>query len=80
MVFAIQRYLACPSGPPVVTTARAVLSLPAVTVAAPAAQAAVVYGCVSMLIRLDPWGSDAAKIATRNAMLLVVWDWCKLAH
>ena len=33
------------------------LSLPAVTVTFPAAQAAVVYGCVSMSTRLDPWGS-----------------------
>ena len=58
---------------PVATTARAVLSLPAVTVTTntPAAQAAVVYGCVSMPTRLDPWGSGAVEIAAGTLMIVI---------
>ena len=57
---------------PVVGPARAVLSLPTVVIATPAAQAAGVHGCVSMSsvsTRLDPWASGAVEIATRKAIL-----------
>ena len=42
------------------------LSLPAATVTTPSAQAAIVYGLVSMSARLGPWGSDTVEITTRK--------------
>ena len=45
------------------------MSLPAVTFPTPAAQAAVVYVCVSGSTRLDPWGSGVVEITTRNVIL-----------
>ena len=45
------------------------LSLPAVPVTTPAAQAAVVYGCVSMSTRPDSLGSGAVRTATRNGII-----------
>ena len=44
------------------------MSLPVVPVTTPAAQAAVVYGCVSVSTRLDPWRSGAVEIATRKVI------------
>ena len=35
----------------------------------PAAQAIVVYGCVSTSTRLDPWGLPAVEIAIGNVIL-----------
>ena len=61
-------FLACPSVPAITIIARAV-SLPAVPGTTPAAQAAVVHGCVSMSTRRDPWGSGAVEIATRNGII-----------
>ena len=45
------------------------MALPAITVATPAAQAAVVCGCVNMSTQPDLWGSAAVEIATRNAIV-----------
>ena len=45
------------------------LSLPAVPVITPAAQAAVVYGCVSISTRPGPWGSGAVEAATQNGII-----------
>ena len=51
---------------PVVNRARPVPTGSHIT--APAAQAAVVYGCVSVSTQLDPWASGAVEIATRNVI------------
>ena len=45
------------------------LSLQAVTVTTPAAQAAVLYGGVGVSTRPDAWGSGAVEIATRNVFI-----------
>ena len=43
--------------------------VPVPPVATPASQAAVVYGRVSVLTQLDPWGSGAVEIATGKVIL-----------